>query len=134
MVSAEGQSSGAENNGRHAAAASYRAAGIESRNLISGPGQPGPDLLEYIQAMFNCATPRNSGNLAGESFASALENNPRCPALRRRRHRALFELLDDDIVADHLSHIAPHLRGLESGVKIYRAATLTAFRAAFPVY
>jgi hypothetical protein len=128
-----GKSVSAGSNPDRAVAGSSRATGFESGNL-SGPGRPGPDHLEYIHAMFNCATPRLSGNLAGESFAATVENHPRYPSLRRGRHRALFERLDD-IVASHLKRIGPHLRGLgfdESGIKIYRTAALTAFRAALP--
>jgi hypothetical protein len=111
-----------------------------ARDLLIAAQTTRPDGVAGIRPrdplrMFDSRTPDRSGSLAGESFASALENHPRYPALRRRRHRAVFELLDD-LVADHLSRIAPHLRGLgfdDSGIKIYRAATLTAFRAAFPV-
>jgi hypothetical protein len=84
--------------------------------------------------MFDSRTPGQSGSLAGESFAATVETHPRYPTLRSGRHRALFELLDD-IVADHLSRIAPHLRGLgfdESGIVNYRAAALSTFRAARP--
>jgi hypothetical protein len=56
------------------------------------------------------------------------------PSLRRGRHRALFDRLDD-LVANHLDSIAGNLLGLgfdEAGVVSYRAAALTAFRAARP--
>jgi hypothetical protein len=129
-----GKSVSARNNPDKAAATSYRVAGFESGNLTCGSGcRPDPH-LEAIQAMFDCENPCRSGDLAGDSFASALENHPRYPALRSSRHRALFKLLDD-IVARHLSRIAPDLRALgfdKSGIKIYRAAALTAFRAARP--
>jgi hypothetical protein len=127
-----GQSSGAENNGRHAAAASYRAAGIASGNEISGPGRPGPDHLEIIQAMHDCENPKSAGNLAGESYAAVLENHPRYPSLRRGRDRALFERLDD-VVSRHIDRRLLLGFGFdEIGIVIYRAAALTAFRAARP--
>ena len=84
--------------------------------------------------MFDCENPGRSGNLAGESFAATLENHPRYPALRSGRDRALFERCDE-IVANHIDSLAGILHGLdfdESGVEIYRAAALTAFRAACP--
>jgi hypothetical protein len=128
-----GKSASAGNNPDRAAATSYRAAGFDGGSLQCRPGRPGRH-LEIIQTMFDCENPGGSGDLAGESFAAALENHPRYPALRVNRHRALFKLLDD-IVASHLSRIAPDLRGLgfdESGIKIYRDAALIAFRAARP--
>ena len=87
-----------------------------------------------ILPMWDCNAPEFAGNLAGESFAATLENNPRYPALRSGRHRALFELLDD-IVSNHINSIAGILQGLgfdEAGTKIYRSAALRAFRAVFP--
>jgi hypothetical protein len=87
-----------------------------------------------ILPMFDCNAPEFAGNLAGESFASVLENHPSYPNLRSGRHRALFERLDD-IVADHIDSLAGILRGLgfdEVGAAIYRSAALTAFRASRP--
>ena len=130
-----GQSHGAGNNGDKAVAAIPGCAiGLSGRlpcglrRLCLGPH------LENINAMFDSENPVRSGGLAGASFATTLESNSRYPSLRSGRHRALFELLDD-IVADHLSRIAPHLRGLgfdESGIVNYRAAALSVFRAARP--
>jgi hypothetical protein len=84
--------------------------------------------------MFDSRTPGQSGSLTGESFAATVENHPRYPTLRSGRHRALFEFLDG-IVGKYIDCIAPQLRGLgfdDSGIRIYRAAVLTAFRAALP--
>jgi hypothetical protein len=84
--------------------------------------------------MFDCENPGRSGELAGFSFATTLESHPRYPNLRSDRHRALFEILDG-IVSNHLDSIAGDLHGLgfdEVGVMSYRAAALTAFRAALP--
>jgi hypothetical protein len=84
--------------------------------------------------LFDSQSPGLSGSLAGESFAATIENHPRYPSLRRGRHRALFGRLDD-LVANHLDSIAGNLLGLgfdEAGVVSYRAAALTAFRAARP--
>jgi len=78
--------------------------------------------------------PGRSGNLAGESFASTVENHPTYPLLRIGRDAALFEKIDD-IVADHIDRIADLLSGLgfdKYGIKIYRAAALKAVRAAYP--
>jgi hypothetical protein len=127
------QSQRVGNNGDKAAADSYCAAGFDGGNLTCRPGRPGRH-LEIIQVMFDCENPGRSGNLAGESFAAILENHPRYPALRGARHRALFERLDG-IVANHLDSIAGNLHGMgfdEAGIVIYRAAALTAFRAALP--
>lgn len=129
-----GQSSGAENNRRHAAAGSSRAAEFAGGNQMCGLGKPGPH-LEYVQAMFDCENPRRSGNLAGESFAAVLENHPRYPNLRIGRDRALFERCDD-IVADRAGGLREILLGLgfdDDGIAIYRAAALKAFRAAIPI-
>jgi hypothetical protein len=82
--------------------------------------------------MFDSRSPGLSGSLAGESFAAALESHPRYPKLRNGRHRALFELLDN-IVANHIDRRLMLGLGFdEIGIVIYRAATLTAFRAARP--
>lgn len=120
-----------EKNSDSAAEDSYLAAGFDGGNLC-GPGyRPGPHLQD-VQAMFDCENPGLSGNLAGESFAATLENNPRYPALRSGRHRALFERLDD-IVANHIDRRLMLGLGFdEIGIVIYRAAALTAFRAARP--
>lgn len=128
------QSQRVGNNSDRAAADSYRAAGIESGNLkTSGLGRPGPDRLEYIQAMFDCENPGRSGNLAGESLAAVLESHPRYPKLRSSRHRALFERLDD-IVVNHIDRrLMVGLGFDEIGIVIYRDAALTAFRAARPI-
>jgi hypothetical protein len=130
-----GPVAGVPKNSNRAAEDSYLAAGFAGENSC-GVGPILTPRLHEMQSLFNCATPRLSGNLAGEWFASALENHPRYPALRRRRHRALFELLDD-IVANHIDSLAGILRGLgfdEIGTKIYRSAALSAFRAALPTH
>jgi hypothetical protein len=83
---------------------------------------------------FDAENPVRSGNLAGESFASTVENHPTYPLLRIGRDAALFEKIDD-IVADHIDRIADLLSGLgfdEYGIEIYRAAALKAVRAAYP--
>ena len=129
----KGPVAGVPKNSNRAAEDSYLAAGFAGGNLTSGPRRLGPD-LEIIPAMFDCDRPGRSGGLAGESFAATLENNPRYPALRSGRHRALFELLDD-IVSNHINSIAEILQGLgfdEAGTKIYRSAALRAFRAVIP--
>jgi hypothetical protein len=110
-----------------------------ARDLLIAAQTTRPDGVAGIRPrdllpMFDSRTPGQSGSLAGESFAATVENHPRYPALRNGRHRALFERLDG-IVAKHIDHIAPHLSGLgfdEAGIVIYRAAALTAFRAARP--
>jgi len=120
-----------EKNSDSAAAVSSRAADFECGNLRSGPGRLGPD-LEIIQAMFDCDRPGRSGGLAGESFAATLENHERYTSLRSGRHRALFERLDD-IVANSIDRrIMLGLGFDEIGIAVYRAAALTAFRAARP--
>jgi hypothetical protein len=129
----KGPVAGVPKNSNRAAEDSYLAAGFAGENSC-GVGVILTPRLREMQALFDCENPCRSGGLAGFSFATTLESHPRYPTLRRRQHRALFELLDD-AVADHLSRLAPLLRGLgfdEPGITIYRAATLTAFRAAFP--
>jgi hypothetical protein len=126
-----GKSASAGNNPDKAAAVSSRAAGFDGGDLTSGPGRLGPD-LEIIQAMYDCENPWRAGNLSGASFAATLESNPRYPALRSGRHRALFERLDY-IVANHIDRRLMFGLGFdEVGIVIYRAAALTAFRAARP--
>jgi hypothetical protein len=120
-----------ENNSDNAAAASSRAAdGGTSRNG-AGLFAPAPH-LEYIHAMYDADNPLLSGGLAGDSFAATLENHQRYTSLRSGRHRALFERLDD-IVANSIDRrIMLGLGFDEIGIAIYRAAALTAFRAARP--
>jgi hypothetical protein len=127
----KGPVAGVPKNSDRAVAVSSRATGFESGNLKSGPGRPGPDHLEYI-VMFDCETPWFFGSLAGESFASILESHPRYPRLRRHRHRELFKILDD-IVARNVSRQMLIALGFDDvGVAAYRAAALSAFRAARP--
>jgi hypothetical protein len=90
--------------------------------------------IEIALLLFDSTCPRNSGSLAGESFAAILERHPRYPFLRMRRHRAFFERCDD-IIAHHIDSITEILHGLgfnDAGIVIYRSAALTAFRAARP--
>jgi hypothetical protein len=127
----KGPVAGVPKNSDKVVAGSSRATGFESGNLKSGPGRPGPD-LEYIKVMFDCETPWLSGSLAGESFASILESHPRYPRLRRHRHRELFKILDD-IVARQVNRQTLIALGFDDvGVAVYRAAALSAFRAARP--
>jgi hypothetical protein len=124
-----------EKNGDDAAEDNcYLVAGFAGENLC-GVGAVLTPRLQAMQAMFDSYNPGRSGALAGESFAATLETNPRYPALRSGRHRALFERLDS-IVASHIDSLAGILRGLgfdEAGTRIYRSAALSAFRAVLPI-
>ena len=83
---------------------------------------------------FDSSCPQISGNFAGESFASTIENCPEYPFLRIGRDDALFEKIDD-LVGDHIDCIADLLNGLGFdgyGIAIYRAAAMKAVRAAYP--
>ena len=121
-----------EKNGDDAAAVSSRAA--ESGNL-SGPGcRPGPDLRD-IHSMFDCCLPVTSGNLIGESFASTLENHARYPSLRKGRDADLLAIIDC-LVEQRIRRIAKLLPGLGfdgTGIVLYQAAALSAFRSALPI-
>jgi hypothetical protein len=123
-----------EKNGDNSAAASYRAAESESENLGPGRHRPGPR-LEYILAMFDSENPERSGDLAGESYASTLENHPRYPYLRSVRDAKLLARLD--FVVEHkirnlAALLLPPLGFDEAGIAVYRSAALSAFRAALP--
>jgi len=123
-----------EKNSDNAAEVSYLAA--ESENLC-GPGRrPGPhlgknEMTDMALMFFDSSCPQVSGSLAGDALAATIESHPRYPFLSG----ALFERVDE-IVVDHLDHLAdlllPGLGFDESGVEIYLAAALTAFRAARP--
>jgi hypothetical protein len=134
-----GPVAGVPKNSNSAAEASYLAAGFESGNLNMRAGaKPGPHLgkneMTDMALMFDSSCPQVSGNLAGESFASTVENHRTYPLLQIGRDDALFEKIDD-IVADHIDRIADLLSGFgfdEYGIEIYRAAALKAVRAAYP--
>jgi len=120
-----------EKNSDNAAEVSYLAA--ESGNLC-GPGRrPGPHLRD-IQ-MFDCCLPVTSGNLIGESFASTLENHARYPSLRKGRDADLLAIIDC-LVEQRIRRIAKLLPGLGfdgTGIVLYQAAALNAFRSALPI-
>jgi hypothetical protein len=132
-----GPVAGVPKNSNSAAEASYLAAGFESGNLNMRAGaKPGPhlgknEMTDMTLMFFDSSCPQVSGSFAGDAFAATLESHPRYPFLSG----ALFERVDE-IVVDHLDHLAdlllPGLGFDESGVEIYLAAALTAFRAARP--
>jgi hypothetical protein len=91
--------------------------------------------LQEMQAMFDCENPERSGNLAGESYASVLENHERYPDLRSRRDAKLLARLDR-VVEQNIKRFAalllPPLGFDEAGISQYRSAALSAFRAVLP--
>jgi hypothetical protein len=121
-----------EKNSDNAAEISYLAA--ESGNLCGPGSRPGPHLRD-IQAMFDCENPGRSGNLSGEIYASALENHPRYPSLRRARDAALLARLDRTVeqnIKRFAALLLPPLGFDEAGISQYRSAAIGAFRAALP--
>jgi hypothetical protein len=121
-----------EKNGDNSAAASYRVAEFESGSLC-GPGRrPGPHLRD-IQAIFDSDNPSRAGSLAGESYASVLENHPRYPTLRSVRDAKLLARLDR-VVEQKIKCVGllQQFGFDEAGIALYHAAALSAFRAALP--
>ena len=88
-------------------------------------------MTDMALMFFDSSCPQVSGSFAGDALAATLESHPRYPFLSG----ALFERVDE-IVVDHLDYLAdlllPGLGFDESGVEVYLAAALTAFRAARP--
>jgi hypothetical protein len=131
-----GQSHGAGNNGDKAVAAIPGCAiGLESGRLPCGPGRRclGPH-LENIHAMFDSENPGRAGGLAGDSYASVLENHPRYPSLRRARDAALLARLD--FAVEQKIKCVGLLQQFgfdEAGIALYHAAALSAFRSALPI-
>ena len=123
-----------EKNSDSAAAVSSRAAdGVTSRNG-AGLFAPAPHLRD-IQEMFDSENPRRSGNLSGESYASALENHPRYPDLRVVRDAELLARLDRTVeqnIKRFAALLLPPLGFDEAGIAQYHAAALSAFRLALP--
>jgi hypothetical protein len=123
---------GVPKNSNSAAEASYLAAGFDGGNLC-GPGyRPGPHLRD-IQAMFDSENPGRSGDLAGESYASVLENHPRYPDLCSVRDAKLLARLDR-VVEQKIKCVGllQQFGFDEAGIALYHAAALSAFRAALP--
>ena len=85
--------------------------------------------------MFDCENPGRFGNLAGESYASVLENHERYPDLRSRRDAELLARLDRTVeqnIKRFAALLLPPLGFDEAGIAIYRSAAISAFRAALP--
>jgi hypothetical protein len=82
-----------KNCDKAAAAAFARVAGFAGENSGVKAAVLTPRLQE-MQVMFDAENPGRSGGLAGESYASVLENHPRYPSLRRVRDAALLARLD----------------------------------------
>lgn len=123
-----------EKNSDSAAAVSSRAAdGGASRNG-AGLFAPAPH-LEYIHAMFDSENPSRAGGLAGDSYASAFENHPRYPSIRRARDAKLLARLDRAVeqqIKNFAALLLPPLGFDEVGIAQYRSAALSAFRAVLP--
>jgi hypothetical protein len=95
----------------------------------------GGNTSDSRQAMFDCENPGRSGNLAGESYASVLENHPRYPYLRRARDAELLARLDfvvENKIKCVTALLLPPLGFDEAGIAQYRSAALSAFRAVLP--
>jgi hypothetical protein len=127
------QSQSVGNNSDKAAATSYRAAGFAGENSC----EVGVILTSRIQemqaAIFDCENPGRSGNLAGESYASVLENHERYPDLRSRRDAELLARLDRTVeqnIKRFTALLLPPLGFDEAGISQNRSAAIGAFRAA----
>jgi hypothetical protein len=85
--------------------------------------------------MFDSENPVRSGGLAGESYASVLENHPRYPSLRSARDAALLARLDR-VVEQKIKCVwlLKQFGFDEAGIALYHAAALSAFRAALPAH
>jgi hypothetical protein len=128
--------SGGNNPEKAMAAIPGCAIGFESGRLLCGLGRRclGPH-LENIHAMFDAENPGRSGGLAGESYASVLENHPRYPSMRRARDAELIALLDRTVeqnIKRFATLLLPPLGFDEAGIAVYRSSALSAFRAALP--
>ena len=89
--------------------------------------------MTHIRALFDSENPSRSGNLAGESYASVMENHPRYPSLRRVRDAKLIARLDR-VVEQKIKCVGLLQRfGFdEVGIALYQRAAISAFRAALP--
>ena len=128
--------SGGNNPEKAMAAIPGCAIGFESGRLLCGLGQRclGPH-LENIHSMLDAENPIRAGGLAGESYASVLENHPRYPSLRRARDAELLTRLDRAVehqIRNFAALLLPPLGFDEAGILQYRSAALSAFRAALP--
>jgi hypothetical protein len=88
-----------------------------------------------MRALFDSENPGRSGNLAGESYASVLENHPRYPDLRVVRDAELLARLDRTVeqnIKRFATLLLPPLGFDEAGIAQYRSAALSAFRAVLP--
>ena len=119
-----------EKNSDNTAEVSYLAA--ESGNFCGPGSRPGPHLRD-IQAIFDSDNPSRSGSLAGESYASVLENHPRYPTLRSVRDAKLLARLDR-VVEQKIKCVGllQQFGFDEAGIALYHTAALSAFRAALP--
>jgi hypothetical protein len=70
---------------------SWPAAQTRPDVVFIADARPGFSRTDIAYMMFDSTCPRNSGSLAGESFAAVFENHRRYPFLRMVRDRALFE-------------------------------------------
>ena len=130
----KGPVAGVPKNSNIAAEDSYLAAEFAGENSC-GVGVVLTPRLQEMQAMFDCENPGRSGNLSGESYASALENHPRYPDLRSVRDAELLARLDRTVehnIKRFAALLLPPLGFDEAGIAQYRSAALSAFRAALP--
>ena len=124
---------GSAGNNPNRAVATFpsRATGFESMNLICGLVRASPHL-----ALFDIEDPKRSGSLAGESYASVLENHPHYPRLRRVRDADLLALLDLTVetkIKTVSAFLLPPLGFDAEGIALYQSAAIAAFRDALPI-
>ena len=97
-------------------------------------GTASPRIADILP-MFDCNAPEFAGNLAGESYASVLENHECYPDLRSRRDAKLLARLDRTVeqnIKRFAALLLPPLGFDEAGIVQYKSAALRAFRAALP--
>jgi hypothetical protein len=129
----KGPVAGVPKNSNRAAEVSYLAAEFAGENSC-GVGVILTPRLQEMQVLFDSENPQRSGSLAGESYASVMENHPRYPSLRRVRDAKLLARLDRAVEQKIKCVWLLQRFGFdESGIALYHAAALSAFRAALPI-